>query len=146
MTRNGWCFLGCSFIAALVLSVCSANAKPEKDPTLKEIMARLHKGDNAVRPMIDKDLAEDKIDWADVQKLTKEYLDGAKSVATKDPPMGSKDSWQKFTKSYISAADQLNSAAKDKDKDKTLDAHKNLVKGCADCHQAHRPKEKGSGS
>jgi hypothetical protein len=142
MTRKGWYFLGWGFIATLLVTACSVNAKPDKDSSLKDIMSRLHKGDNAIRPMIDKELQEDSPDWPAIQKLTKDYLEGVKAAAQKDPPKGDKESWKKLTKQYVAAAQELDDAAKLKDKDKSQQAHKKIVMGCADCHTVHRPKEK----
>jgi hypothetical protein len=88
MTRKGWYFLAWGFGAALLLTACSADAKPGKETKLQEIMTRLHRGDNSIRRTIDDDLSvEDKDpDWVEIQKLTKQYLEGATEATKQTPP------------------------------------------------------------
>jgi cytochrome c556 len=141
MTRKGWHVLGWGFMATILVTACTVNAKPDKDDSVKDIMGRLHKGDDAIRPTIENDLKADTLDWSAIQKLTKQYLDGAEAVSKKDPPLGEKDSWAKLTKIYIAGAKDLNDAAKQKDRAKTVAAEDKLGKSCGDCHTAHRPKK-----
>jgi hypothetical protein len=142
MTRKSWHLLGWGLIVTILVTACTVSAEPDKDDSLKDIMSRLHKGDDAVRPTIEKDLKEDTLDWPAIQKLTKQYLDGAEAVSKKNPPLGEKDSWTKLTKIFIAGAKDLNDAAKQQDKAKTIAADDKLSKACGDCHTAHRPKPK----
>jgi hypothetical protein len=139
MTGKHCYFLVGVFIATLLFTVCTASAKTDKDTTLKDVMTRLHKGDDAVRPTINKELEEDNPDWTMIQKLTKDYLDGAQTAAKTKPPKGDKDSWDKLMKQFVTTAKQLDDAAKKKDKEKGLAAAKMLGDSCRDCHTAHKP-------
>jgi hypothetical protein len=140
MTGKGWTYLAMGLAVTLMLAVFTASAKPEKDSTLKDTMSRLHKGDNAIRPTIDKGLQEDDPDWPAIQKLTKEYLQGAETAAKTKPPVGDKESWDKLMKQFVATAKQLDDAAKAKDKKNAQAAHEKLVQGCANCHKMHRPQ------
>ena len=144
MTRNGWVFLAWGFIATVLFTVNLVNAKAEKDKPketrLKDLMVHLN-GKDSIRMDIDTDLKENKLDWDAIQKLTKEYLDGAELTAKKEPPRGDKDSWKDLTKKYVANAKALDDAAQQKDKKKVASAQETLGRGCADCHTAHRPKQ-----
>jgi hypothetical protein len=136
-----WC--GAAALAVLVgfaVALNPSGAADEKDPPIKEIMQKAHKGDKSLIEIVGKNLKEDKPDWDEVQKDSKELVKLGTSLGKNTPPKGEKDSWEKLTKMYLEDAKELDSAAGKKDKEKAADAHKKIKALCMDCHSSHRPK------
>jgi cytochrome c556 len=138
MTRKSGVVVGWGLLAAFLLTAGLADAKPDKDPSLKDIMAKLNDKDTGLLVGINKGLKQDDPDWAALQKLTKQYLDGAEAVPQKDPPKGEKDSWAKLSKSFVAAAKSVDEAANAKDQKACKDACEKMMMGCRACHMAHR--------
>jgi hypothetical protein len=125
-----------------VLAVGLAALRPEwaaaKDPTVKEVMARLHKGANCPLIQVKRELQAAQPDWADVQRTSREFVVLGAALARNPPPKGSRDSWSKLTKQYLDTAQALDGAAQRKNKGAGLAAQGRLAASCAACHKAHR--------
>ena len=103
-------------------------------------MTKAHKGGNSLLATLGKDLKSADPDWKDDQKKTKELVKLGMSLGKNEPPKGTKQSWDKLTKSYVNTAKQLEAAVTAKEKIKAVTAHTKLTKMCMTCHQAHKGK------
>ena len=132
---------GAALAAALIGLAASGTqsiAEDDKDPSIKEIMTKAHKGGNSLLSTVGKDLKSAEPNWDDVQTKTKELVKLGKSLGKNDPPKGDKESWEKLTKSYLDTAKQLDDAVRAKEKSKAVTAHSKLTKMCAACHKVHK--------
>src|SRR5437660_7605067 len=68
----------------------------DKNPTVKEIMTRAHKGSGSVLTLLGRELKAEEPNWSDVQKQTKELLTLGGSLGKNEPPKGSTESWQRL--------------------------------------------------
>jgi cytochrome c556 len=127
-------------VAFIILVAAPAGAQDDKAPTIKEVMAKLHKGANAPLGQVKKDLQADKPDWKEVQKLTKDFVILGAALAKNDPPKGEKGSWERLAKSYFDDSKTMDDAATKEDKAGTLAAQGKLAGSCMACHKAHRGK------
>ena len=107
-------------------------------PSIKEIMGKLHKGDESPLAKLKKSLKSDEPDWKDVQDLTKDFESLGASLAKNDPPKGGKSAFEKRAKAYYQYAKSLNEAAKAKDKGKAQTALNKIGSSCKACHTAHK--------
>jgi hypothetical protein len=122
-------------IVGLSLSPDGANAK---DPGIKEIMGKLHKGANAPLGVLKRDLQSDEPPWPEIQKVSREFLILGAALGKNPPPKGDKDSWAKFARQYYDNAKALDDAAQKKDKPGALAAQARIAGSCNACHNAHR--------
>jgi cytochrome c556 len=122
-----------------VLALVTSPAAAQKDPSIKEIMTKAHKGNNSIIASVGGELRGDDPDWPDVQKQTKELVTLGMALGKNDPPKGDKDSWQRLTQQYVANAKALDAAAQRQDKTAAQAVHKKLTSSCAACHKAHRP-------
>src|SRR5262249_43149188 len=120
------------------LTLVPSRADDKKDPTIKEIMNKAHKGGNALIKVLEKELKAPDVDWEHVQEHTKELLDLGKALGKNEPPKGEKASWEKLTKQYEDNATALNKAAEKKERKTAQDARAKLQGSCAGCHKQHR--------
>lgn len=128
------------FTGALVLLVsCISVALAQKEPTIKEIMQKAHKGTNSLLPELGKELKPASPNWTTVQKKTDELIVLATAMGKNDPPMGEKASWEKLTKSYLDNVKSLDKAVKEKNQAEAQKVHGVLIKSCTSCHKPHRP-------
>src|SRR4051795_1452459 len=89
----GWTALG-----AVTLLALAAGGVTAKDPTIKEVMGKLHKGANAPLQQVKKDLQGGNPDWDEIQTITKEFVTLGTALGKNEPPTGDKASWDKLTK------------------------------------------------
>jgi hypothetical protein len=133
---------GVALVAVLAFS--PVGAQDTKTPTIKDVMKKLNGGTTGLTTAIAKDLDDDKPDWDDIKKETKEFVTFAEALTKNKAPKGDADHWKKVTKEYFDNAKALDAAADKKDKKAALAAHQK-VSGrlvCMGCHADHRPKEK----
>jgi hypothetical protein len=131
------------FLALLVgagLTLNAIGADKEKEPTIKEIMTKAHKGGNSLIQKLGKELKAADPEWEAIQKQAKDLVKLGTSLGKNDPPKGEKDSWEKLTKEYLDNAKSLEKAANDKNKEKATESQKALSKSCMACHKAHKGK------
>lgn len=124
-----------------LLGVVLWNVGPEalaKDPTIKEIMSRLHKGAAAPLGTIKRDLQAANPPWSEIQKTSQEFVALGAALTRNAPPKGSKDSWAKLSNQYFGDAKAMDDAAKRMDRAGALAAHARLIASCNNCHNAHR--------
>lgn len=138
MTRKSGIALSWLLLSAFLATAGLADAKADKEPSLKDLMATLNAEKTGLRVEIDKGIKEDKPDWTAVQKMTKQYLDGASALPQKDPPKGEKESWAKLSKEFVVAAKNLDEAANSMDRKMCQEAFTKMMMGCRGCHTQHR--------
>jgi hypothetical protein len=126
-------------VAAGVMVLGASGAREEKEPTIKEIMTKAHKGGDSLLSTVGKDLKAAEPDWADVQTKSKELVKLGTSLGKNTPPKGEKESWEQLTKAYLDCAKTLEAAADKKDKETAAAAQKKLTTMCMNCHMVHRP-------
>lgn len=112
---------------------------------IKQIMAKLGKGPQALTAVIGRELEAEQPPWDTLQSQAKEYAQLAAALGKYDPPMGSKESWRKHTAAYADSAAALDRAAQVKDREATKAAHARLTNSCLGCHKEHRQMRLGAG-
>ncbi len=108
-------------------------------PTIKQIMAKLHKGAKAPLKTVQTQLKGDSPDWSKVETEAKIIEKFGAFLPKAEPPKGDKASYEKLAKAYEKNAKALKEAAEKEELTKARDATKALSKSCAACHKAHRP-------
>jgi cytochrome c556 len=131
--------VGCGLVLLAVLSLL-VGPVPAKDPTIKEIMNKAHKGGNSILTSVGNELRGSDPDWDDVQNQTKDLVKLGTALGKNNPPAGEKESWQRLTAEYLTNAKALDAAAQKKDKAGAQAAYKKLTTSCKTCHQAHRAR------
>ena len=131
-----------ALLALLVFlgAVSRSGAEDDKDPSIKDIMTKAHKGGNSILAKLGKDLKSDKPDWDEVTKLSKELVSLGAALNKNKPPKGEKESWDKLTTSYQDTTKALLAAAEKKDLKAAAASQKKLSGTCKDCHSAHKGK------
>jgi cytochrome c556 len=127
-------------IAALAFTLGSSNAEDDKNPTIKEIMTKAHKGGDAIIAKVGKELKGKEPDWTEVTKQAKELVSLGMALGKNKPPKGEQESWDKLTKQYQETAKVLLAAAEKKEQKDAVAAHKKLASSCMACHSAHKGK------
>jgi cytochrome c556 len=115
------------------------DASAQKETSIKDIMTRAHKGQNAIITILGKELKGDNPNWSDIQKQSKELETLATALAKNQPPKGDRKSWETLTKSYSENVANLKKAADQKDKEAASAAHRKITTSCSSCHKSHRP-------
>jgi hypothetical protein len=103
-----------------------------------KIMARLDKGPEAPRRVINEALKADSPSWDKILPKTKEYAELAAELGKHDPPAGEKEAWNKHTAAFAEDAGALDKAAQAKDLEATKAANTKLNGSCMGCHNEHR--------
>ncbi len=111
-----------------------------KSSPSKQIMVKLAKGPQSLTTVIGAELKSAVPPWDKLEPQSKEFVQLAGSMASHEPPKGSKESWLKLTSAYTESAVALEKAVKEKNKDTASAAHQVLAKSCMACHKAHRGK------
>lgn len=134
------CVLVTSILAllAVVSLTLSPNGADAKDPSIKEVMGKLHKGANAPLGVLKRELQSDDPPWPEIQKVSREFLILGAALGKNPPPKGDKDSWAKLARQYYDNAKALDDAAQKKDKPAALAAQGRIAGSCNACHNAHR--------
>jgi cytochrome c556 len=126
-------------LAALLGVAGLAGAQDDK-PTIKQAMAKLHKGGTAALPSIKKALGADTPDWKGIKKTTILIADLSAAITELEPPKGDQAAYTKQSKVYATNAKALKDAA---DKEYSAAAKAALGKlnsSCMPCHKSHRPQ------
>jgi hypothetical protein len=140
MSRR-WCGAAvAALLVGLAVSWAQSSAEDDKDPSIKAIMTKAHKGGDSLLATVGNDLKAADPDWEDIQKKSKELVKLGTALGKNEPPKGDTQSWEKLTKSYVDTAKQLEAASKAKEKSKAVTAHTKLTKMCMACHKAHKGK------
>jgi hypothetical protein len=125
-------------VLGLGLLLAPSGAADRKDPSIKEIMTKAHKGGNSLLTGVSKDLEADEPRWDDAREKTRELVRLGTSLGRLTPPLGGKESWATLTNRYVVSAKVLDASVQKKDRAAALAAHQQLRKQCAGCHKAHR--------
>jgi cytochrome c556 len=125
-------------VLGLLLGVSVALCQ-DKNPNIKDIMTRAHKGSGSVLTTLGRELKAEEPNWSDVQKQTKELVSLGGSLGKNEPPKGSAQSWERLTQQYVKNATALDQAAQDKDRAAAMAARAKIAGSCAACHKQHRP-------
>jgi cytochrome c556 len=127
------------FLAVIAWTSSPAGAQDDEMPTIKQIMAKLHRGSKGALNVVKSQLKGDSPNWSTVETEAKVIEKFGAFLPKSEPPKGEKESWDKLAKSYEDNAKKLKEAAGDKDLDKAKEAAGALGKSCTACHKAHRP-------
>jgi cytochrome c556 len=122
----------------LLLSAAFAAGDDQKTPSIKEVMAKLHKGAKSPLATVKGQLKSSSPDWDAIQKASKDFAVLGASLAKNDPPRGDGAAWKKLADRYFADAKALDDAAQDKDKSSADAAFRKLSASCKNCHQAHK--------
>lgn len=135
--KRSMCVLVSAGLMAAMVQV-SLRADEQKTPSIKQVMRKLHGGQNSELRQVRKDLMANPPEWDKVKKLTKDFVILGASLAKNEPPRGEKDSWTKLANEYFENAKAMDDAAQKEDKDAALAAQKKLATSCKSCHDLHR--------
>jgi cytochrome c556 len=126
-------------LAAVVWTSSPAGAQSDDEtPTIKQIMAKLHKGSKAPLSTVKNELKGDSPDWSKVETDAKIIEKLGAFLPKAEPPKGEKASYEKLAKAYATNAKNLKEAAEKQDLDKARAASKSLGGSCKACHAAHK--------
>ncbi len=82
-------------MVAFVVPV-AALAFDDETPTIKTVMAKLHKGSTSQTNVLKKQAQANPPDWEAISKTTKDFVILGAALAKNDPPKGDKESWKKL--------------------------------------------------
>ena len=131
---KSWFVLG---LVACTVPV-AAFALDDEKKTIKEVMAKLHKGSTSQQKALGKLAQANPPDWDAIGKVTKDFVILGATLGKNDPPKGDKESWKKLSQAYLETSESLDKAAADKDLDKLKAAQKTMGASCKACHSAHK--------
>lgn len=134
MTRVKW------VVASLIVlsAVAGLAARPDKVPSVEDIMKKAHGAKTGLRPQIKDAVEKGKPDYADLAKKSKEFVELASALEKNAAPKGDKAEWVKLCKSYAGQVVDLDKAVGKKDDKAVLAAIKKLDANCMDCHDKFR--------
>jgi len=112
--------------------------KGEKEPTIKEIMVKGHKGADAYLSKIGASAKGGK--WEDAQEAAKGLAYFGETLVKLEPAKGDKKSWEPLAKQYADETKAVLKATEDKDAKATAAALGAIGKSCMPCHKAHKGK------
>ena len=113
-------------------------ANDDETPSIKKIMAALHKGAKAPVNAVKAELKSDSPDWAKVGKDAEVIVKYASFLEKHDPPKGEKADYDKLSKAYLSSAKALETAAGKENLKGARAASNKLSGSCKACHTAHK--------
>jgi hypothetical protein len=123
----------------LLLGLAASGAIVEKkDPSIKEIMTRAHKGARSLLTQVGGDLKETSPAWTDARSKTRELVGLATTLGKRVPPRGERKSWTSWTNRYLVGAKVLDASIARKDRKNAQAALAQLRTLCAGCHREHR--------
>ena len=138
MFKGFGAFVAFSAFALGALSLSPTNAQDKKDPSIKDIMTRAHKGGNSLLAAIGKEVKSKTTDFATAEAHAKELVALGVSLGKNEPSKGGKESWEKLTKDYLDHAKKLEQAISSKDQKVAQAEHGKLGSSCAACHKVHK--------
>lgn len=125
-------------VASVLAVLIMAARADDSEPSIKEIMGKLHKGANAPLAKLKVALKADTPDWKEVQDLSKDFVVLGAGLAKNAPPKGDKSSFEKLANKYYQNARTLDEAARTEDKTKAQAALNKIGTSCKECHSAHK--------
>ncbi|HJZ89430.1 MAG TPA: cytochrome c [Gemmataceae bacterium] len=128
--------------AALFLNSPPAQADaPGDPPPFLKIMEDNFSGKKNIHRALKRAVDADPTDWAEVDKLMKQYGDAAGFIgkhAKSKPEKGDEKSWGKLTAQFAAEAKELQTAVAKKDKEAAKNTLAKLNETCEACHENHR--------
>ena len=119
-------------------SASPAGAQDDEKPTIKDIMAKLHKGSKGALNVVKAELKGESPNWGKVETEAKIIDKLGAYLAKTEAPKGDQAAYEKLAKAYHKNAKDLAEAAGDKNLDKAKAATKKLGASCKACHSAHK--------
>lgn len=107
-------------------------------PTIKQAMAKLHKGATAALPSLKKALGEGSPDWKGIKTTATLISELSAAITDQSPPKGDKANYMTLSKAYASTASDLKEAAEKEDLTAAKAALGKLQGSCMTCHKAHK--------
>lgn len=120
-------------VLAQSASVRAEDKKDDKAPTVKEIMAKGHKGTDALMAKIKTEAKDGK--WEEAVSHAKALAVFGEHLGKNKPNKGDAASWEKLTKKYAESTKAALKATEDKD---AKAVNKALMINCKECHDAHK--------
>jgi cytochrome c556 len=117
-----------------------AGSQDDEKPTIKQIMAKLHKGTKAPLKAVQAQLKGGSPDWSKVETEAKVIEKFGTLLARSEAPRGEQASFEKLARSYEKNAKALKEAADNQELAKAKEATKKLGGSCKSCHDAHKPQ------
>ena len=109
-------------------------------PTIKKVMAQLHKGQKSALSSVKAEIKSASPDWKTIKDTSKTIVTLSESITDLEPPKGDKAGYGKLSKAYATLAHELSDSAEAEDSTKTAAAAKKLSSTCKACHDAHKGK------
>lgn len=131
-----------SVLGILSVIACTsspAGAQDEETPSIKKIMAKLHKGAKAPLNVVKAEIKSGSPNWSKVETEAKVIEKLGAYLPKTEAPKGEQASYEKLAKAYHTDAKALAEAAGDKEFGKAKKAADKLGASCKACHQAHKP-------
>ncbi len=132
---------GASVLSVAVLAVLSASyAAEDETPTIKQVMAKLHKGAKSPLAQVKTALKSESPQWDQIKKAARAYVTYGAALTKNDPPRGDKEAYEKLAKDFYADAKALDEAAEKEDKPAAQESFQKLSTSCKACHSAHKGK------
>ncbi len=135
---KGW--LAMAAVALVPVVAATVGAFEEKAPSIKSVMAKLHKGSKAQFAVLKTQAESPTPDWDAIGKTTKDFVILGAALGKNDPPKGDKESWKTQANKYFQNSKALDDAAQAKDLAALQSARKSMGESCKSCHNVHRGK------
>jgi cytochrome c556 len=136
MTRKLCAASATALIMAAV--VVPAIGRDGETPSIKDVMGKLNKGNNAPLAQLKTALKAQKPDWKGIQESSKLYAELAPAMPKNDPPRGDSAAYKKLAETFATNSKDLDDAAKKEDLAATKAAFGKISGSCMSCHRAHR--------
>jgi cytochrome c556 len=125
-------------LTAFAWTSSPAGAQDDEKPTIKQIMAKLHKGAKAPLKAVQAELKGGSPDWTKIETEAKVIEKFGAYLPKAEAPKGEQAAYEKLAKAYATNAKTLHKAAEDQDLAKAKDATKKLGGSCKACHDEHK--------
>jgi cytochrome c556 len=125
---------------ALIMSavVVPAIGRDGENPSIKDVMGKLNKGNNAPLAQLKTALKAQKPDWKGIQESTKLFAEYGQAMPKNEPPRGDASAYKKLAHTFATNSKDLDDAAKKEDLTATKAAFGKISGSCMSCHRAHR--------
>jgi len=117
----------------------SVQSDTEQELSIKDIMKKAHKGEECLVSEVSVALHQDEPEWQATQKNVAELIRLGNMLTKKEPPKGSKDSWEQLTQGYVDRAKIVHDKLEQKDLPASRTAFDSLLETCKGCHLVHKP-------
>jgi cytochrome c556 len=119
--------------------VVPAIGRDGEAPTIKDVMGKLNKGNNAPLAQLKAALKAQQPDWKGIQDSTKLFAEYGPAMPKNEPPRGDAAAYKKLAETFATNSKDLDNAAKKEDLAATKAALGKISGSCMSCHRAHRP-------